>query len=67
MLANDSDADGDALTASLVADVSHGTLSLGATSGLTFTAGDGTADAAMTLRGTPAAVNAWRSAGSPKA
>jgi hypothetical protein len=38
--------------------VTHGTLSLGTTSGLTFTAGDGTADVATTFRGTPAAVNA---------
>ena len=36
----------------------HGVLTLGRSTGLTFSAGDGTADAAMTFSGTPAAVNA---------
>ncbi|MFL5347091.1 MAG: Ig-like domain-containing protein [Hyalangium sp.] len=36
----------------------HGTLTLGATSGLTFSSGDGTADASMTFTGTLAAINA---------
>ncbi|HWT91709.1 MAG TPA: tandem-95 repeat protein [Solirubrobacteraceae bacterium] len=35
----------------------HGTLSLGGTAGLTFTTGDGSADATMTFEGTVAAVN----------
>ena len=38
--------------------VQHGTLTLGQTTGLTFAAGDGTADATMTFTGTPSAVNA---------
>jgi len=58
VLANDSDADGDALTAALVASVTHGSLSLNADGGFTYTptagysgpdsftyrANDGTAD-----------------------
>jgi hypothetical protein len=36
----------------------HGTLSLSSTAGLSFTAGDGTADAAMTFHGTLSAINA---------
>ena len=38
--------------------VTNGTLTLFTTAGLSFTAGDGTADATMTLRGTAAAINA---------
>src|SRR5207249_3376938 len=38
--------------------VDHGTLTLGSTTGLTFTTGDGTADASMTFRGTQSAINA---------
>ncbi|HPM81171.1 MAG TPA: tandem-95 repeat protein, partial [Candidatus Anammoximicrobium sp.] len=38
--------------------VLQGTLTLSTTAGLTFTAGDGTADTAMTFRGSQAAINA---------
>jgi trimeric autotransporter adhesin len=38
--------------------VTNGTLTLSTTSGLSFTAGDGTADSTMTLRGSAAAINA---------
>lgn len=45
--------------AELVAiDVTNGTLTLSGVAGLSFTVGDGTADAAMTFTGTVAAVNA---------
>ena len=37
---------------------SNGLATLGATTGLTFTAGDGTSDAAMTFTGTLANINA---------
>ena len=37
--------------------VTHGTLTLASTSGLTFVSGDGTSDATMTLRGTASAIN----------
>lgn len=39
-------------------DVDHGALTLDGIAGLTFSAGDGTSDAAMTLRGAPDAINA---------
>jgi hypothetical protein len=51
-----SDPDTAVLTEQLT--VSAGTLTLHGTSGLTFTAGDGTADATMTFSGTQAAINA---------
>src|SRR5204862_382169 len=38
--------------------VANGTLTLNGSAGLSFTIGDGTADATMTFTGTPAAVNA---------
>lgn len=38
--------------------VTHGTLTLSGTAGLTFVTGDGTADATITVRGTAAAINA---------
>jgi VCBS repeat-containing protein len=41
VLANDSDADGDALTAALVTDVAHGTLSLNADGSFTYVAAEG--------------------------
>ena len=53
-------ADVDAGAASLevsIAVASGGALALGSTSGLTFTAGDGTDDAAMTFRGALASIN----------
>ncbi len=37
--------------------VTHGTLTLASTGGLTFVSGDGTSDATMTLRGTASAIN----------
>jgi hypothetical protein len=37
--------------------VAHGTLTLAGTAGLTFSAGDGTADATMTFRGSISAIN----------
>jgi hypothetical protein len=49
------DPDGDNLTVTL--GVSQGTLTLGTTSGLTFSAGDGTADSTMEFSGTIAALN----------
>ena len=52
----DVDAGGNAVSVTL--GVAHGTLTLPATSGLTFGQGDGTADAAMAFTGTVAAVNA---------
>ena len=47
---------GGALKVTLAA--AHGGLTLGRTAGLAFSDGDGTADAAMTFSGTPAAINA---------
>src|SRR4029079_18343346 len=38
--------------------VTHGTLTLATTAGLSFTTGDGTADASMVFTGSPANVNA---------
>ncbi len=52
---SDIDAGGDDVEVTLSAD--HGKVSLGSTSGLTFTDGDGTDDATMTFRGTISAVN----------
>jgi hypothetical protein len=49
-----SDVDGDQLTVTLTGTL--GTLTLAGTTGLTFTTGDGTADATMTFRGTAAAI-----------
>ena len=43
--------------------VAHGTLTLASTAGLSFGAGDGTADATMTFSGTAAAINAALGAG----
>ncbi|WP_213879329.1 Ig-like domain-containing protein [Pseudomonas sp. dw_358] len=50
------DANGDTLTVTLSA--THGALTLSQTSGLTFTSGDGTADASMVFRGSASAINA---------
>ena len=50
-------ADADAATVRTALAVTNGALSLGGTAGLTFTTGDGTADAAMTFTGTLADVN----------
>ena len=50
------DVDNSNLTVTL--SVGAGTLTLATTSGLTFAAGDGTADASMTFSGTKAAINA---------
>ncbi|WPO97712.1 Ig-like domain-containing protein [Pseudomonas sp. HR96] len=51
-----SDANGDQLTVSLAS--THGSLTLSQISGLTFTVGDGTADAAMVFKGSISAINA---------
>jgi hypothetical protein len=56
MSVNDADAGSGALAVTLAA--THGTLTLGDTTGLTFTTGDGTADAAMEFTGTLTAINA---------
>ena len=53
---SDVDANGGNETVSL--SVGHGALTLSGTSGLSFSAGDGTADAAMTFTGTIANINA---------
>ncbi|TRX76530.1 Ig-like domain-containing protein [Pseudomonas mangiferae] len=50
------DANGDLLTITL--QVTHGTLTLAQTAGLSFTSGDGVADASMVFRGSAAAINA---------
>ena len=52
------DADGSGAPVEVMLSVSNGTLSLAGTSGLSFTAGDGSSDAAMTFTGTAAAINA---------
>lgn len=52
----DSDAAANPLQISLVA--THGTLTLGNTTGLTFVSGDGAADAGMTFTGTQVSINA---------
>lgn len=49
------DADGNTQTVTLT--VSHGTMTLASTTGLTFSAGDGTADTTMTLSGSIANIN----------
>jgi hypothetical protein len=51
------DADAGGANNEVTLSISNGTLTLAGTTGLTFTAGDGTADAAMTLRGTASAIN----------
>jgi hypothetical protein len=53
-----SDVDAGASQVELTLSVSNGTLTLGGLAGLTFTAGDGTADATMTFRGTLTDLNA---------
>ncbi|PLP59418.1 hypothetical protein CYK37_08820 [Mesorhizobium loti] len=50
------DVDGDTLTVTVT--VTNGTFSLSGTAGLTFSAGDGTADQTMTFSGSAAAINA---------
>src|SRR5439155_23282203 len=50
------DLDNSTLTVTL--SVTNGTLTLSGMTGLTFTAGDGTADTTMTFSGTQAAINA---------
>jgi hypothetical protein len=54
---NDVDAGNDALTVTLIATTS-GTMSLSGTTGLTFSAGDGTDDITMTFSGTLTSLNA---------
>ncbi|MEK8049629.1 Ig-like domain-containing protein [Ideonella sp. DXS22W] len=49
------DSNGDTLTATL--SVTHGTLTLAGTSGLSFTTGDGTADTTLVFSGSAAAIN----------
>jgi hypothetical protein len=51
-------ADPDGNDQAVTLDVSHGTLTLSGTTGLSFTTGDGTADASMAFSGTLANVNA---------
>ncbi len=74
MLANDTDVDGDPLSAILVHGPAHGALTLAANgssistahgsvtlsrvTGLTFIRGDGTADTLLVVRGSLAAINA---------
>jgi hypothetical protein len=55
-----SDADGDPATQSMrvTLSVQHGVLTLASIAGLSFTAGDGSADATMTFTGTANAINA---------
>ncbi|WP_395612630.1 FG-GAP-like repeat-containing protein, partial [Allosphingosinicella sp.] len=50
-------ADPDASTLEVTLSVSHGTLTVGGTAGLSFTIGDGTDDVTMTFSGSAAAVN----------
>ena len=50
------DVDGNVMTVTVT--VTNGTFSLSGTTGLTFSAGDGTADQTMTFSGTAAAINA---------
>src|SRR5262249_16349956 len=52
------DVDAGAGPLELALEVGHGTLTLGALDGLTFSQGTGIADPAMTFTGTPAALNA---------
>ena len=51
------DIDAGAANNEVTLSVTNGSLTLAGTAGLTFSAGDGTADASMTLRGTQAAIN----------
>jgi VCBS repeat-containing protein len=51
-------ADVDNSSHTVILTASHGTLTLSGVSGLSFTTGDGTADATMTFSGTDAAINA---------
>ena len=51
------DADAGGANNQITLSVTNGTLTLAGTAGLTFTAGDGTADASMTLCGTASAIN----------
>jgi hypothetical protein len=51
-------ADVDATTLTVTLTVAHGTLTLASIAGLSFGAGDGTADLTMTFSGTAAAINA---------
>ncbi len=51
------DVDAGAATVRVTLAVANGTLTLSGVTGLTFTAGDGTADATMTFSGTVAAIN----------
>jgi VCBS repeat-containing protein len=51
-------ADVDSPNLSVTLNVAHGTLTLGTTTGLTFTTGNGTANTAMTFGGTQAQLNA---------
>jgi VCBS repeat-containing protein len=51
-------ADSDSPTLTVTLSVSNGTVSLGSTSGLTFTSGDGNADATVTFSGSVADINA---------
>ena len=57
-LISTSDIDAGAATVRVTLTAGSGTTSLGSTTGLAFTAGDGTSDASMTFSGTLAAVNA---------
>jgi uncharacterized delta-60 repeat protein/CSLREA domain-containing protein len=50
--------DVDASTLQVTLSATHGTLTLGSTTGLAFSSGDGSADATMTFSGTVAAINA---------
>jgi hypothetical protein len=51
------DADAGSNPVEVILSVTNGTLTLNGTTGLTFTSGDGTVDATMTLRGTVANIN----------
>ena len=53
-----SDADAASATLQVSLGITNGTFTLASTAGLSFTAGDGTSDAAMTFTGTIAAINA---------
>ncbi|WP_284186858.1 cadherin domain-containing protein, partial [Zoogloea oryzae] len=53
-----SDADAAGATMQVSLTITNGTFTLSSTSGLSFTTGDGTSDAAMTFTGTIAAINA---------
>lgn len=51
-------ADSDATSLTVSLSVSHGTLTLSRTTGLSFSVGDGTSDASMTFAGSPTNINA---------